>query len=127
MLLIKTKLDKSPISGIGLYADQFIPKDTVIWKLLPRFDMIFTENEIKQLPEIPLGQFMNYCYHDKFSKKYVLCFDDARFFNHSDIPNTLNTEDGDGVVIASRNIQEGEELTTNYYEYEVDAKKEKGV
>jgi len=127
MLLVKTKIQTSPIAGIGLYADEFIPKDTVVWKLMPGFDTIHTEDEIKQLSPASLQQFMNYCYHDKFSKKYVLCFDDARFFNHSDNPNTLNVGDDTGITIASRDIQIGEELTTDYYEYEADPKKEKGV
>jgi len=32
MFLVKTYLDKSKIRGIGLFADEFIPKGTLIWK-----------------------------------------------------------------------------------------------
>ena len=48
---------------------------------------------------------------------YVLCFDDARYFNHSDNPNCKTIEsldDKEGVEIAGKDIQKGEELTVNY-------------
>ncbi|MFZ3100192.1 MAG: SET domain-containing protein [Minisyncoccales bacterium] len=43
--------------------------------------------------------------------------DDARFFNHSNTPNTFGTEDpGDemAICVALRDIQIGEELTADY-------------
>jgi hypothetical protein len=35
MLLIKTKIDKSLIAGIGLFADQDIQKNSIVWKMYP--------------------------------------------------------------------------------------------
>lgn len=32
MLKVRTKLGKSTIAGTGLFADQFIAKDTIIWQ-----------------------------------------------------------------------------------------------
>jgi hypothetical protein len=32
MLLVKTTIAPSPIHGIGLFADQFIPQGTRIWE-----------------------------------------------------------------------------------------------
>ena len=32
---------------------------------------------------------------DPKTNKYILCFDDARFFNHSDNPNCIDTESPD--------------------------------
>ena len=51
MLLIKTKIQESRIHGIGLFADEFIPKGTEIWKFTPGFDMKFTREEILKFPE----------------------------------------------------------------------------
>ena len=40
MLLVKTRLGASAIHGIGLFADEFIPKDTVTWRFTPGLDQI---------------------------------------------------------------------------------------
>ena len=54
-------------------------------------------------------------YREKSSGLYVLCGDDARFFNHSADPNCLDLDDGaGGITVAHRDIQRGEELTCDY-------------
>ncbi len=40
MLLVKTKIGQSNISGIGVFADEFIPKGTVIWRYQEGFDQM---------------------------------------------------------------------------------------
>ena len=47
------------------------------------------------------------------NNKWVLCGDNAKFFNHSETPNC---KDGIGLsyTIADRDIKAGEELTGNY-------------
>ena len=60
-------------------------------------------------------------YCSRQSHQYILCSDDARFFNHSDTPNTESREvDGEDEVItvAKRDIQPGEELTDDYRMFE---------
>ena len=59
MLLVKTKLDLSGIHGIGLFANEFIPKDTVIWKFNRLIDLRCSESEIGQLPEYSREQICN--------------------------------------------------------------------
>jgi len=44
----------------------------------------------------------------------VLCADQAKFVNHSDQPNLLDSEDG-AVEYAAYDIAANEELTCNYY------------
>ena len=44
MLLIKASARPSKINGIGLFADQEIPKGTQIWKFNQQFDRIFDES-----------------------------------------------------------------------------------
>ena len=43
MLYVKTKIGQSKIHGMGLFADQFIKKGTIIWKFTPGFDLKFTK------------------------------------------------------------------------------------
>ncbi|MBP7846391.1 MAG: SET domain-containing protein [Candidatus Pacebacteria bacterium] len=114
MLLVKTKLDKSEISGIGLFADEFIKEGTVVWEYNPKFDLLYSKEEIEHLPVAFQEQLHKYSYLDKDYGKYLLCGDDARFFNHSDDPNCLDSVSDEDVTIAARDIQKGEELTCNY-------------
>jgi uncharacterized protein len=123
MLLVKTYIGQSSINGMGLFADQFIPKGTVIWRFNPDLDRIYPKSMVKDMEDSFLKSFLKrYCYLDEDKKKpyYVLCVDDARFMNHSDNPNTSN---GDGdQTINNRDIQPSEEITCNYYEIDDDAK-----
>ncbi len=122
MLLVKTKLDLSGIHGIGLYANEFIPKDTVIWKFNRLIDLRCCEDDIERLSESSREQIKKYSYREKHTGLYVLCGDDARFFNHSFRPNCIdyyNGEDQD-VTVALRDIRVGEELTCDYALFDLD-------
>jgi SET domain-containing protein len=120
MLLVKTKIGPSKIAGIGLFADQFISKGTPVWKFVAGFDQIKKEAELSELSEVAKAQFLNYIYHNKKTGDYILCFDDARFFNHSDDPNCVSGEDDDVPDIAVRDIQPGEEMTNDYRVFDSD-------
>lgn len=120
MLLVKTKLDVSQIHGIGLFADSFIPKDTVIWKFNPLIDLVFTEQQLEELAIEAREQIEKYSYRDISLDLYVLCGDDARFFNHSENPNCLDTYESESITFASRDINRGEELTCNYGLFDLD-------
>lgn len=112
MLLVKTKLGISSIHGIGLFAAQFIPKDTVTWEYSPDFDTSYEEVDIERMSTSAKEQFLKYAYFDKLLCRYVLCFDDWRFINHcSQSPNILSTLRRD---VAARDIYEGEELVCDY-------------
>ena len=117
MLLVQTRIGPSPIHGIGLFADEFIKKGTVVWRFNPTFDARFDESQLASLSEPARKQFFNYAYLNPRMQKYVLCFDDCRFINHSDEPNCLEVPSGgpeEGLDIAARDIEKGEELTCDY-------------
>ncbi|MCU1287968.1 MAG: hypothetical protein JWN60_197 [Acidobacteria bacterium] len=122
MLLVKTKLGVSCIEGIGLFAAEFIKKGTILWRYNSLIDLRLTAREIGELDDCCREQIKKYTYREKDSNLYVLCGDDARFFNHSDEPNCLDVCDGgeNDVTIASRNINQGEELTCNYALFDMD-------
>ena len=118
MLHVRTYLDKSPIAGIGLYARELIPAGTIIWTFHVGFDVRILADEIVKLPEATREKFEEYAYLNGETGKYVYCSDDARFFNHSDDPNTGDAlapdGDEDGATVALRDIQPGEEITSDY-------------
>jgi len=123
MLLVKTKIGQSKISGIGLFADQFIKKGTAIWKFQTGFDLRVGKDELGNLSESAKEQFLKYAYLNPDTQKYILCFDDARFFNHSDEPNSIDVDspgDEEGLDVADRDIEKGEELTCNYKDFDAD-------
>lgn len=116
MLRVKTKIGLSSIDGIGLFADQFIPKGTVTWQYDPEFDSAFDEETIKRLPnQQAKDTFLKRCYYDYSLKKHILCGDDQYFINHSNNPNIESTPRQD---VALRDIQIGEELLCDYTKFE---------
>ena len=108
MLKVKTILKQSEIHGLGLFADEFIPKDTLIFEE-DIFTIKITEFELELLPDIE-KQFVNhYCY---FKKGTFYCsIDNDRFTNHSENPNVYETETS---TYALRDILPGEEILTDY-------------
>lgn len=123
MLLVKTKLKKSSIHGLGVFADQNIKKGAAIWEYNPIIDKEITKREFNSLPKLAKKYMIKYAYLDE-NNKWILCGDDGRFFNHSKNPNCNDETDK---TVAARNIKKGEELTSNYYTFDVYSKKEHSV
>jgi len=121
MLFVKTKVLPSKIHGIGLFADEFIPKGTIIWKFTPDFDLKFTKEQIKKFPKQVREYLEVYCWLSKKTGLYCFSSDNGKYFNHSKNPNSLSAyyEDEEEVVTkAIRDIQKGEEITDDYSTFE---------
>jgi uncharacterized protein len=117
MLMVKTRLGQSAIEGLGLFAEEDIPKGTVTWAFVPGFDQTYTPEQLAALPETARQELSRYTYLHTRTGKYVACLDNARFMNHSDSPNTMGAYSGpddEGFDIATRDIAKGEELTCDY-------------
>jgi SET domain-containing protein len=117
MILVKTKLDKSRVHGIGCFAVDFIAKGTPVWKFVRNFDRDFPNNFPETLGLAAREQFLNYTYISRTTGNYILCSDDTRFFNHSDTPNVINIPaegEQEGVDIAVCDIQAGDEILYDY-------------
>jgi len=125
MLLCRTSLGQSKIAGIGLFAEEVIPKGTVIWVFREGLDLTITPAELEKMAEPAAQQVVHYSYQCIKSQNYILCGDDARFMNHANPANTHSESNGQyqGHTVAIENIQIGEEITTNYFEYDLDAKR----
>jgi uncharacterized protein len=117
MLLVKTSVKTSKIQGIGLFAEQKIPKGTIIWKFDSRFDLVFDKTEVENMPEIQRNLIHSHAYFSKEIKKYIYCSDNARFINHS-VNNNIDCVESqtetEGYDIANKDIKIGDELTMNY-------------
>lgn len=116
MLRVKTKIGQSKLHGIGLFADEFIPKGTVTWQYDPEFDTAFTKEQVERMPKPAQALFWHYAYNDKVQNKFVLCADDQRFINHAQSDqNITSTPDQD---VAARDINPGEEFLCDYNLYD---------
>ena len=118
MILVKTRLAVSGVHGIGLFADQFIPKGTKTFEFIPWFDVSFTESDLAKMSEECRRQVLWYAYLDKKTNKYALLSDDYRFINHSQDVTRVNIESTPDIDIALRDIQSGEELLCNYNKFD---------
>lgn len=102
----------SQIQGTGIFARSFIPKDTIVWELNENEEYL-TFEEFQQLP--PELQEFPWVYKDK----YVNSKDGSQYMNHSCNPNSWWR--GDNMLVASRDIYPGEEVTYDYGTTEIDA------
>lgn len=113
MLLIKTYLDKSPIHGIGVFAGEFIRKETKIWRFAFGFDRYYSKKKLAKLPK-PARDFIK-LHGYEWNNEILLSMDYDSFMNHSDNPNTYFHN---GYVIARSNIRKGQEITNDYRAFE---------
>ena len=113
MMLVKTKIAESTITGAGLvcFADEFIPAGTKIWAFAHLFDKCFTEEELQMAYPIEREFIEKYSY--KHDGDYFLCVDNGRFINHSDSPNTWESKESQ-VTYSLTDIRPGEEILSDY-------------
>jgi hypothetical protein len=117
MLYVKTKVAPSGIHGLGLFADEYIPRGTVIWRFTPGFDLKLTKDQVNKLPSQAREYFAIYAWLSKKSECYILALDYAKYVNHCAAPNALSkyTDDEEEVVTkAIKDISVGEEITDDY-------------
>lgn len=96
--------------GYGVVATQFIPKGTITWAM-DKLDRVFTPTQIKKLDPLYQQVLDKYTYRNA-AGNFVLCWDNARFVNHSSNSNCITT--AYEFELAIRDIHPGEELTDDY-------------
>ena len=100
----------NPQIGHGVFATRFIPKGTITW-VRDRLDQSFTPAAVEQLPSLYHEIVLKYSFIDGRGR-FVLCWDHARFVNHSCDPTCRSA--GYDFEVAVRDIAPGEELTDDY-------------
>ena len=122
MFKVRTSLRSSPIQGLGCFAEEPIRKGQVVWEFDPRMDIRIPVTEMEKLPPFLREHFLIYTYVEQRDDQEVMiyCADFSKHMNHSDDPNLFDTEDN-FQEIALRDIEPGEELTCNYYKFDLHA------
>lgn len=96
--------------GMGIVATAFLPKGTITW-VQDAFDQVFHPSQLSSFPGHFQPTLEKYTFRNR-EGLLVLCWDAAKYMNHSCVPTCLGTEFG--FEIAIRDIHPGEELTDDY-------------
>lgn len=96
--------------GYGIFATRRIPKGTITW-VRDDLDQTFDPSELARLGPVYYPILEKYSFIDA-NGRFVLCWDLARFMNHSCQANCLGA--GYEFEVAVRDIEAGEELTDDY-------------
>lgn len=96
--------------GYGVVAVRPIPCGTVTW-VMDRFDRTFSPAALARMSPAYQGVLDHYCYRNR-KGDYVLCWDHARYINHSFRPNCMAS--AYNFELAVRDIAAGEELVNDY-------------
>jgi SET domain-containing protein len=114
MMMVETELKPSAIHGLGVFLLAPVRKGDLIWQFDSRIDRVYSPQEVASLPE-HIQRFLDVyaTWHEK-TGLYVLCGDNGRYFNHSPTPNTVSDAISFGEDRAARDLEAGEELTSDY-------------
>ena len=96
--------------GHGVVATRDIPMGTITWAQ-DELDREFTPQQVSGLGALYAESLDKYCFRNH-TGRWVLCWDHARFVNHSFRSNCMTT--AHNFEIAIRDIKAGEELTDDY-------------
>jgi len=114
MMMVETELRPSSIQGLGVFLLHPVRKGDLIWRFDGRIDRVYSEAEIASLPQHVQRFLRTYSTWHEQTQLYVLCGDNGRFFNHSDRPSTISNAISFGEDHAARDLDRGEELTSDY-------------
>ncbi len=78
--------------GVGVFAAKDIPRGTIVWARDP-LDQVVAEAQLAGYPALGRAQLERYVYRDD-AGRLILCWDNARFMNHSCRPSNLITPFG---------------------------------
>ncbi|OON19073.1 SET domain protein [Opisthorchis viverrini] len=121
-------LARSQIQGLGLYAARNLSKHAFIIEYLGELIRNEVGNRRERLYELQSRGIYMFRVDEDSIVDATMCGGLARYINHSCEPNctaeVLNCESGSHIIIiASRDIEKGEELT---YDYKFDIEEERG-
>ena len=127
-MLIETRVQPSAIHGLGVFAVDAIPGGTPVWKFQPGFDQTFSPQDFSELPPLTQDHLRWFAFLDAASGCWILSGDHACFMNHSAAPNTGALADASMpvVTVASRDLAAGEEITCDYFAFDLAAAKKLG-
>ena len=98
------------VIGYGVVAKKFIPRGTITW-VQDDLDRVLTVNEVEKMHQSVQEQVEKYAFRNN-KGQLVLCWDLAKYVNHSFSANCLSS--AYDFEVAVRDIEPGEQLTDDY-------------
>lgn len=122
MMTVKTYLKEVEGKGLGLFSTENIKKGDVVYEDDKLLSKIIPDSVVESLGAIQKEFIHKYASYMKENDSWYLCLDDARFFNHSDTPNTFYDtgtywEGGKGGCVATEDIPSETEITSDYRQF----------
>lgn len=114
MLTIKTRVAPSKVHGLGLFTEEHLSKEQIIWVQNPIIDKCIPKDLLETLPLIMQEYLHHFSWQDE-DGDFFISFDNDKYMNHSDNPNTRN--DHPEFCFALCDIAAGEELTCDYMKF----------
>ena len=108
-------------TGVGIYADEVIKKDTIIWTN--------TENSVRMNKKMFLNTLKQLSYEERYNllfysttsnNEVFLDLDESKYLNHSDNPNCQyydSCNSDNEVLKVLRSIEKDEQITFNYNQF----------
>lgn len=119
MIHISYKLKSSDLHGVGLFADQPIKQGELVYTASPLLDLNITQQQFDSLNQKEKDEILWWGFFDEPSQLWHVDFDVSKFINHAyDATLTQDEKHDEAYLVATRDIQPGEELTQNYLEFE---------
>ena len=114
MLTVKTYLAPSAIHGIGLFAAEPIPANTLVWQYDEHIDRIYSEDRFLDICQNVHRHTLQHLLSSSYKRggRYFYLTDNSRFINHSELANIAFTDDYTEVSL--REINAEEEILENY-------------
>jgi uncharacterized protein len=98
------------VIGYGVFATRHIPRGTITW-VRDELDQAFSPDHVLRMSDLLKQVLDKYAYLDRRGDM-ILCWDNARYMNHSCEATCLSA--GYDFEVAVRDVRPGEELTDDY-------------
>ena len=85
---VEVKNSKNPKMGLGLFANEVIKSDTIVWEFIEGLDIRIDEDTLNKLNDAQREFFKKYGWKEDDGNYYSSC-DLTNFINHSFTPNLI--------------------------------------
>jgi len=116
MLLVRHFVKPSPIHGLGVFLLQTVPAGMVVWRYDPMFDIEISAHTVAKFQQEEAETIFHHAEYLTERQIFRLGNDADIFMNHSYWPSLLDRGDE---MVASQDLEVGDELTCNYCEVNV--------
>jgi SET domain-containing protein len=114
MFTVDTYIEKTKDKGFGVFANEYIKKNTIVWEFIEGLDIKIHKSLVENLNK-PQKKFIDIYFWKEGDYFYSSC-DHSIFQNHSSTPNSIVS--GSLYMVAYKDIPVGQEITVNYSDFD---------